>query len=204
MELDKYIKFKINDFSCEFKTLNELDVSQDYVEYLHEQNEYIQNIPADNSILNQKKYIKGILSSEGNTICGLYIDRKLVGSSGIQTSTTFLNELYTSGQNIASIGIFLFNKNYQGIGLGKVLVWTSTYLLHECTQTEWFGAGMLKKNVASLKSFLACGFKKIDENEEAIKVLLNYSELIKPKFINSEVIRTVEKLTRSTLADRLS
>ena len=57
MELEKYIKFKINDFSCEFKTLNEFDVSQDYVEYLHEQNEYIENIPADNSILSQKKYL---------------------------------------------------------------------------------------------------------------------------------------------------
>ena len=48
------------------------------------------------------------------------------------------------------------------------------------------------------------GKQAVEENEEVIKVLLNYSELIKPKFINSEVIRTVEKLTRSTLADRLS
>ena len=204
MELEKYIKFNFKNFSCEFKTMIELDVSQDYVEYLQEQNEYIQNIPADNSVLSQKKYVKGILSSEMDTICGLYIDRKLAGSSGIQTSSTFLNEFFTSGQNIASIGILLFNKNYQGIGLGKVLVWASTYLLHECTQTEWFCAGILKRNIASLKSFLACGFKKIDENEDVIKVILNYSELIKPKLIKSEVILNVDHLTRSTPAESMS
>ena len=47
---------------------------------------------------------------------------------------------------LATVGIFIFNKSYRGTGLGKALVWASTYLFHECTQIKWFGAGMQKNN----------------------------------------------------------
>ena len=210
MELEKYVTFKINDLKCEFRTLNELDVSQEYIDAL-EENEFIENIPTKLSLPKQKKYINEILSRDRETICGLYVDSKLVGSCGIQTYTTFLHKFDTRALNLGTVGIFIFNNNYKGLGLGKVLLWASIYLLHDCYQTEWFTAGMLKENIASLKTFLSCGFKQveftlsqkllvsnktfIDDNLEVYNVLLNYSELKRPEFIKSEKIINVRKLS---------
>ena len=58
MELDKSLKFKLHDMVCNFRMINETDVNQDYVDGLQEQNKYIENIPANVSISNQKNYIK--------------------------------------------------------------------------------------------------------------------------------------------------
>ena len=207
MELDKYITFKIKNSECEFRTLNEFDVTHEYIEALEEKNEFIENIPANLSISSQKQYINEILSRENETICGMFIERELVASCGIQTYKTFLYNIDKHELKVGTMGIFFFSKKYRKLGLGKVLVWASTLLLYECFQAEWFIAGMLKHNIASLKTFLDCGFKQVelslsqknlisssknvDESIEVYNVLLNYSELIKPKIITCEKIRNV-------------
>ena len=89
MELGKFIFFKINKMNCEFKSLHETDVSQDYVSGLKYQKEYIMNIPSLVSFSSQKKYINDILYSKGDAICGLFINNELVGTAGIQSSTSF-------------------------------------------------------------------------------------------------------------------
>ena len=192
MELNKSISFKIYDLICEFKTLHNVDVKKEYVDGLREQTEYIENILADVSISKQQKYIQEILLSEGDTICGLFINNKLVGTAGIQSSTLFLQYIEVPAKFVAMIGIFLFDKNYRGMKLGTTLVWAATYLYHNCVQVEWFGAGMEKENIPSLKSFLSCGYRKIYEDKENCKVLLNYSELTKPRFIKDSTIREVQ------------
>ena len=197
MELGGSIFFKINNMNCEFKTLHETDVSQDYVSGLKSQKEYIMNIPSHISFSSQKNYIKNILCSKGDTICGLFINNELVGTAGIQSSTSFLKFLKVPAESVATIGLILFNKNYRGMGLGKTPVWAGTYLFHNFTQAEWFGAGMQKNNIPSLNSFLACGFSQIYEDEESCKVLLNYSELTKPEFVKDETILKVGYLARS-------
>ena len=79
--------------------------------------------------------------------------------------------------------------------------------MYECSRVEWFTKGMLKDNIASLKTFLSCGFKQeefnlsqrllvtkekyLDENLEVYNVLLKYSELIKPNLIHNNNIITV-------------
>ena len=57
MELEKYITFKIKNSECEFRTLNEFDVTHKYIEGLEEKIEFIENIPANLSISSQKQYI---------------------------------------------------------------------------------------------------------------------------------------------------
>ena len=163
MELDKSLLFKIKDLTCEFRSLNESDISQDYVDGLKNQNKYIENIPTEVSFLSQKNYINKTLISEGDTICGLFLDNVLVGTAGVQLSLSksFLKKINTQINTLATVGIFIFKKSYQGMGLGKVLVWASTYLFHECTRIEWFGAGMEKGNVPSFKSFLSCGYQNL-------------------------------------------
>ena len=182
----------MNDLICEFRTLNESDVSQDYVNGLQVQKEYIENVPSHVSISSQKKYINDILYSKRNTICGLFINNELVGTAGVQQSIKLLQYIEISAEFVVAIGIFVFNKSYRGKGLGKTLVWAATYLFHNSNQAEWFGAGMAKENIPSLKSFLSCGFRKIHEDKEYCKVLLNYTELIKPEFIKDEAIHAVD------------
>ena len=192
MELDKSLCFKVNDMNCEFRTLHDSDVSKEYVDGLKQQTQYIMNIPKNVSISSQKKYVKDVLCSKDDTICGLFINNKLVGTAGIQSSTLYLQYIEVPAKFVATIGIFLFDKNYRGMKLGTTLVWAATYLYHNCVQVEWFGAGMKKENIPSLKSFLSCGYRKIYEDKENCKVLLNHSELTKPRFIKASTIREVQ------------
>ena len=55
---------------------------------------------------------------------------------------------------------------------------------------------MEKENIISLKSFLSCSFRQINEDEEICKVLLNYSELTKPEFIKDEEIQSINFLDK--------
>ena len=134
MELDKSLKFKLHDMVCNFRMINETDVNQDYVDGLQEQNKYIENIPANVSISNQKNYIKKTIKSKNGTICGLLLNDTLVGTAGIQLSfsESFLKNIANDVDELATVGIFVFNNRYRGIGLGKVLVWSATYLFNYC------------------------------------------------------------------------
>ena len=192
MELGKAILFKIKNMNCEFRTLRETDVNHDYVNGLKDQKIYIENISIHVSVSSQKKYINDILSSKGNTIGGLFINNELVGTAGVQSSTSYSQYIEIPAEYVASIGIFLFNKGYRGMGLGKTLVWSATYLCHNAIQADWFGAGMAIENIPSLQSFLSCGFRQIYEDEENCIVLLNYPELTKPRFIKDETIHEVD------------
>ena len=204
MELNNSIAFKINDLNCEVRTLHESDVTKGYTDGLSKQTEYIENIPAHVSVSTQQQYIEGILLSNSDTISGLFIDSKLVGTAGIQSSVKFLKYVDVPAKSIATMGIFLFNMNYRGLGFGTALVWASTRLFHVCTGEEWFGAGMKKENIPSLKSFLFCGFKQVYEDEANYKVLLNYSQLTKPEFIKGEAVHGVDELVRSKRARKLT
>jgi len=204
MELNKSIVFKLNDLNCEYRTLHESDVTKEYLDSLSKQTENIENIPDNSSISTQQQYIKEILLSNSDTINGLFISNKLVGTAGIQSSVKFLKNVDLPAESIVSIGIFLFDMNYRGLGLGSTLVWASVHLFHDYTGEEWFSAGMKKENIPSLKSFLSCGFKQVYEDEEYYKVLLNYSELTKPEFIIDKAICGVDELARSKVVKKLT
>ena len=192
MELDKSLFFKIKDMNCEFRSLHDSDVSKEYVDSLSQQIQYIMNIPKNVSISSQKKYVKDALYSKDDTICGLFINNKLVGTAGIQSSTLYLQYIEVPAKFVVTIGILLFDKNYRGMKLGTTLVWAATYLYHNCVQVEWFGAGMEKENFSSMKSFSSCGFKQIYEDKKNCRVLINYSELTKSRFIKDSTIREVQ------------
>lgn len=190
MELDKSLKFKLHDMVCNFRMINETDVNQDYVDGLQEQNKYIENIPANVSISNQKYYIKNTIKSKNSTICGLLINDTLVGTAGIQLffSESFLKNISNDIDELATVGIFIFNNRYRRIGLGKVLVWSATYLFHYCIKTEWFGAGMEKENISSYKSFLSCGYQEVLNEDKYYKVMINISDLKKPELVKEEMV----------------
>jgi len=193
MELVKSISFTFNNKNCEFRTIQETDVNQHYADGLKQQMKYIENIPSNVSVQTQKKYIKDILSSKNNTISGLFINGKMVGTAGVQQSLSksFLRNIDINVERLATVGIFIINKEFRGMGIGKIMVWAVTYLFYICTKVEWFGAGMEIENTPSYKSFLSCGYKNVAKNSKYFKVLINIKELKKPKTISDVSIQKI-------------
>jgi len=181
MIFSKKLEFLYDENECLFKTLTINDVTESYIEGLKNQKRYLVNNPEEINIKWQQDYIKKILILKEDTICGLFINNILVGTAGLQN----LNK-----DKSVTLGIFVFDNKLRGKGYGKILVWCSCHLTNNCMNFNYFGAGMEKNNIPSLKSFLSCGFKIIDENEKYYEVKLNIEELQKPKNIDNV---TVEK-----------
>ena len=176
MRFNKTLKFYKYEDECIFQTLTINDVTESYIKGLKHQKRYLVNNPEEINIRWQQDYIKKIIISEEDTICGLFVNNILVGTAGLQN----LNK-----DKPVTLGIFVFDNKLRGKGYGKTLVWSSCYLVHNCMNISNFGAGMEKNNIPSLKSFLSCGFKIINENEKYYEVKLNIEELQKPKNIDN-------------------
>ena len=191
MELETSLLFNINDLNCELRTLEDIDVNQDYINGLNDQKKYIENIPSSVNISNQKKYINDILNNENDTICGLFLNGDLVGTVGVQRSFSepFLRNLDVQVMELATVGIFIFNKKFRGMGIGKAMVWAATYLFYKCTTVEWFGAGMERGNVPSYKSFLSCVYNKVSNNKKYFKLMAHIKDLKMPNIIKEMSIQ---------------
>ena len=185
MELKQTLHFFVDNMFCEFRCLKPKDVSSKYIEGLKNYSKFILRVPEDVNMEIQKKYINNILESENATIFGLFLQEKLIGTSGIQKTVGFVNLPQIPVVSIATLGIFIFDLDYRSFGLGKTLVWAATHLYHSATVTIWYGAGIEKENIPSQKSFLSCGYKPVYEDTKNLKVVLNYTELKKPNIINN-------------------
>lgn len=193
MELTKTLKFIIDNSKCVFKTLSPEDISESYINSLRDAQELLENAPEDINIKWQQNYIKKILLSPCDTICGLFIDSELIGTSGIQnlsangiaTRRVKLAQGYTYG---CTLGIFVLSEMSREKGYGKTLVWASCYLANNCCGVETFEASMKKDNISSLSSFLACGFQVKKESIDGLNVELKVGELVKPEFIDKIII----------------
>lgn len=196
MHLNIELNFKIKDKDYTFRTLVPEDVSEYYINSLNENRKYIQNVPDIVSITSQKEHIQKILDSSDDVICGLFSGDTLIGTAGIQnlTGNRFIEIVdgYTSN---CTIGIFVFLLHL-GNGLGKTLVWLSCMLAHKCHEIQVFEACMKKDNIFSLKSFLACGFHVIKENEVSHNVMLEFSHLIKPNLIENFSYKEIKDCTK--------
>ena len=120
-------------------------------------------------------YINQINNSDNDIILGLFNDSILIGTSGVQNILS---------REAVPVGIFLFNENYRGVGLGNVLVWATTYLVSSYYGLNKFWANMLETNIGSHKSFINCGYKISEQKNGIIKVDLNIKDLITPNNIS--------------------
>lgn len=193
MELEKKLKFVIDNSKCVFRTLSPEDVSQSYINSLKKTRGLIENVSEDIDIEWQQSYIKKILRSPFDTICGLFIDSELIGTSriqnlsvdGIATRAIELAQGYTYG---CTLGILVLGEVSRGKGYGGALVWAACYLANDCCGVETFEASIKKGNIASLKSFLTCGFQVKEESTDGVNVQVKIGELVKPEFIEKIII----------------
>ena len=188
MKLDRSLKFTANGLNCEYRSLSERDVTNEYVNGVRQQTRYLKYIPTDVSADTQRQYIYEKRISPNDSINGFFVNTRLIGTAGTQLSSNYLGYTNTSVDSVTTIGIFIFCPRWRRLGLGAILVWATTYLLHHCAGKEWFGAGMEKENIPSLKSFLSCGYEQVYEDDDNYRVLLNFQNLIKPKLITNESI----------------
>ena len=111
----------------------------------------------------------------------------MVGTAGIQQSLNenFFKNIELGKQEMATIGLIIFDTKFRGLGLGKAVVWSASYLYSKCTNIVKFGAGMEIDNVPSFKSFMSCGYELLIKNTNSYKMVLNIKNLKKPKSIKS-------------------
>jgi RimJ/RimL family protein N-acetyltransferase len=176
MEIDKKITFYCNNEKSEFRMLTINDVTASYIQGLRNQSQFLENRKSDISTTQQQEYIKNILSSDFDTICGLFVNSKLIGTSGIQ-------DIRKDGST--TIGIFVFEEQLRGRGYGKTLIWCSCSLLSTCCRITKVAASVKKINIPSLKSFLSCGFEIVKENTDSYLLQLRCENLIQPNIINN-------------------
>ena len=115
--------------------------------------------------------------SKNNSIFGLYKNSKLIGTSSIQNNSSYLKKAKLHDKNCSTFGILIFDNDSLGQGLGKVLVWCVSKMIFESKLSKLIAADMKKNNYKSLKSFLACGFNIIYEDDILYKIFLDIKHL---------------------------
>ena len=146
MELRHSLSFLANNWRCEFRSLQPEDISPNYIKGLTNDSPYILGVPDRASVESQQAYVNQILSSPDDSINGLFVSGKLIGTSGTQLSVDFVKFHDGSFGKLNNIGIFIFDSGFRGVGLDKTLVWAATYCLHASNNTYWFAAGMKRDN----------------------------------------------------------
>lgn len=188
VELNHKLVFNIESAVVELRCLKTTDVTNAYVDGLKKQREYLKCNPENITLKKQQDYVYRIAVSHNDIILGLFINSILIGTAGVQNLLT--------GKK-PTMGIFIFSENHRQRGLGKTILWSGSYLINKSIGIMHIYANMDKENVPSLRSFLSCGYKIIEENKSEYWVGVDINNLLKPAFINNcklvDVIQDEEK-----------
>lgn len=174
MKLDNKLSFISDGDVFLFRALTEEDVTLSYVDALRKQRAFLDNNPSGIDLQWQRNYVLSIRESKRDTICGLFVNSKLIGTSGIQN--------IKQGE-WATLGMFVLSPEDRGKGYGRLLVWASCYFINHLFSVDNFKAGVKKSNDASWRSFKSCGFQIVDERQDAYTLALLFMELKTPEFI---------------------
>jgi len=196
MFLTKKITFQIDKITYQLKSISENDVDKKYIQGLKNNSRNLSYIPRNVNIESQKQYVNEKINSENSALCGLFKDKVLIGTCGVQIDNGIIISLKDKIQKnklYASLGILIIDDKFKGKGLGKALVWSTTSLINDLISINNFYARMYINNLPSLKSFEASGFKiykkVIESNEQYLDdyyvVILNFKNIKKPNLINN-------------------
>lgn len=155
MFLDEIKKFKKNNFSFQIKNIESINISKKYINSLN-QNKFVRyNIKEKINKKYQVHYIHEHNISSDKIVIGLFNKNKLIGTCGAQRKSK--KKFY--------IGIFIFNKKFQGFKLSKILISYLSYYLYRKEKISFVFASVNKKNFKSHNLFKSLKFK-INHNEK--------------------------------------
>lgn len=195
MKIQGCLQFSLHGEKHTFRTLEPHDVNMAYVLGLRKERLFIENRFDDMTMEYQQKYVNDVLTSEIDTICGLFVGSKLIGTSGIQNlsvdkSKNRMIEMSVGSTSNCTLGMYLFDASMRGKGYGKILMWSSCYLCCHQLGITFMEVSVLKQNIASLKACIACGFKISVENDVGVNMELQVNtELVKPEDVMRPVIQ---------------
>jgi RimJ/RimL family protein N-acetyltransferase len=189
MHFNTVLSFNIDGNRYYYRCLSEEDVNSTYINGLNNENKYLVNVPPKATIETQKKYIKRILLSKDQSICGLFLNEELIASAGIQYcySKAFIKGTSVTDSNLATHGRFVFEEENRGKGYGKTLIWATVAYINRTKGTQWFGGGIKRDNVASIKSDLSCGYEIIHRGSDIVKLAVHVDNVKHPKVVTDIV-----------------
>jgi RimJ/RimL family protein N-acetyltransferase len=178
MHFAKSIRFTIGDEQCHFRSITPDDVDEKYAEALRRQQKYIAARNDNITVEFQKNYVREIMTSQQNAICGLFVNGQLKGTSGIQS-------LKRNGSQPATMGFFVLDPNERGRGYGKAMIWAATTLATVECHINRMEAGLLLDNTPSLKAFLSFGFELMSESNGTGRVGMDAKNMKMPKHVEN-------------------
>ena len=166
------------------RCLRASDVTQEYIDSLNNEKKYIENKMSIVTLGSQREYVAGIEKSPDRLILGLFHNKELIGTSGAQSISV----------SCFTLGILVFD-HWRGKGMGKLLVWMACKFLNEVMNVQVVNAGIKHDNLASLNSFLNCGFsiKEIDRIHHKLELLIENLKQPSPIVLVSQKIMTTDR-----------
>lgn len=187
MVVDDSLSFSLADHCFVLRDAGPEDVNEVYLRALQEGSPYIGGIPSIVTRDTQAAYIRSVRESPRDSIIGLFSQDGLVGTSGVQIRSVsdFTVDMPIDSTTIATVGIFIFDRRYRGIGLGSALVWAAVRLHAKATDQRFYGAGMKRDNLPSYRAFLRCGFTVVARPPGEYRVGVAVDRLVRPAFVQA-------------------
>lgn len=161
------MKFKFKNKIFEINPLSLKNINLDYIKKTS--NKFINY--EQFTIDAQKSYVRDI-RKKGNEIYQIKYKEKLIATSGFQF---YGSRTYQ--------GLLIINDDFIGKGYAKYFIYSSLLFVNKTQKKKVFYANIDKKNIASIKSFLAAGYKIYEEKKFSLNLRL-FKENVKNKIEN--------------------
>jgi RimJ/RimL family protein N-acetyltransferase len=156
----KMINDKISDFACLLKSITENNITEEYVSWLNDKevNKFLDTKSA--TLESQKEYVRKQNKDKNIIFLGIYaIQESHIDLPPSTQNYKLIGTLkYDLKESIVSI--MIGDKTYWNKGYGsKAIKLFVEYIKKKYPQVREIKAGVIKKNIGSIRMFEKCGFK---------------------------------------------
>lgn len=136
------------------RPLNEIDVTQKYVDWLndHEINIYLETRHSTQTLNTCRDFVRRCNGDESEHLFGVFLSES--GHHIGNAKLGFINQIHNRGQ----ISLFIGEKSLWGQGLGREIVLALTEYGFSSLGLERIEAGCYEGNLSSLRIFLSVGY----------------------------------------------
>ena len=181
MQIDARLRFQLKGKHSLFRNLEPSDISREYLKSLRQAGTYLSNTGPEITRHQQSEYLRAILRSENDTIFGLFVEKRLIGTVGCQN---------ISRSSEATLGLLIFPETIRNKGYGSTAIWCACRLLSADRGVYSFRAGVSADNLASKRLFHRSGFRETKhiENENKVVYRALISDVTQPSQVESPKI----------------